>query len=191
MALATERTEVPGHGLSRPPPGSLAGASRQPLPPSLRSVGPKGSPQELPSAPGHARSSFSSSRLPTAKCSWGEPSGRSSAETVPGIGGPGVGGGMHGLQRPDRHVGVDLGAGQLGVAEHGLDVADVGAAFEHQGGHGVAEDMARTGLGDPRALHVTPCHLAQVHRRQPGPVGGQEQGAIVGGDDEGGRTSAR
>ena len=37
-----------------------------------------------------------------------------------------------------RDVGVDLGGGDVGVAEHELDGAQVGAAFDQVGGEGVA-----------------------------------------------------
>jgi hypothetical protein len=35
------------------------------------------------------------------------------------VAGGGMGGGVDGLQGPDGDLGVDLGGGQLGVAEHG------------------------------------------------------------------------
>lgn len=35
-------------------------------------------------------------------------------------------------------VGVDLGGGDVGVAEHGLDAAEVGAVHEEVGGEGVS-----------------------------------------------------
>jgi hypothetical protein len=38
------------------------------------------------------------------------------------------------------------------MAEQGLDVADVGAAIEHVGGAGVAQQMSRAGFCDPGAL---------------------------------------
>ncbi len=38
-------------------------------------------------------------------------------------------------------VGVDLGGGDVGVAEQGLDNAQVGAAFQQVGGEGVAQDV--------------------------------------------------
>ena len=52
------------------------------------------------------------------------------------------------FQQADRDVRVDLRGGQVGVAEHLLDEADVGAAFQHQRRHRVAEQMARSGLAD-------------------------------------------
>ncbi len=38
-------------------------------------------------------------------------------------------------------VGVDLGGGDVGVAQQGLDHAQVGAAFQQVGGEGVAQDV--------------------------------------------------
>ncbi len=55
---------------------------------------------------------------------------------------------VHVLQLPDRDLGVDLGGGQLAMAEDGLDVTDVGAVVEHQRRHRVAEDVAGPGLFD-------------------------------------------
>jgi hypothetical protein len=45
-------------------------------------------------------------------------------------------------------VGIDLGGGNLGVAEEFLDGADIVAGFEEMGGEGVAEGMATDGFGD-------------------------------------------
>jgi hypothetical protein len=61
--------------------------------------------------------------------------------------------GMDILQRPDAHVGVDLGGVEPGVAKHRLDVADVGAAFEHVGGTAVAEEVAGPWFADLGAFH--------------------------------------
>jgi hypothetical protein len=50
--------------------------------------------------------------------------------------------GLHHLgQVIARHVGVDLGGGDVGVAQQGLDDAQVGAAFQQVGGEGVAQDV--------------------------------------------------
>jgi len=45
------------------------------------------------------------------------------------------------LELLDGDLGIDLGRVQALMAEHLLDVADVGAVFQHFGGHGVAEEM--------------------------------------------------
>src|SRR3954449_5489824 len=47
--------------------------------------------------------------------------------SVPGAG---VAAFVDGFERADRDVCVQLGGGELGVPEHRLDVANVGAAFE-------------------------------------------------------------
>ncbi len=45
-------------------------------------------------------------------------------------------------------VGVDLGGGDVGMAEHGLDGADVGAVHEEVGGKAVAEGVGGDVFGD-------------------------------------------
>lgn len=45
-------------------------------------------------------------------------------------------------------VGVDLGGGDVGVAEHGLDGADVGAVHEEVGSETVAEGVRGDVFGD-------------------------------------------
>jgi hypothetical protein len=64
-----------------------------------------------------------------------------------------VGAGVDVLEGADADVGVDLGGVEPGVAEHGLNVADVGSAFEHVGGAAVAEEVARAGFGDAGLPH--------------------------------------
>ena len=59
------------------------------------------------------------------------------------------------LQLEDAYLGVDRGGVEVLVAEQLLDVADVGPAFEHVGGAGVAQQMATA--------------LARAHLLQPGP----------------------
>lgn len=53
-------------------------------------------------------------------------------------------------------VGVDLGRGDVGVAQQGLDDAQVGAALQQVGGEGVAQDMGadpgRVDAGRDRGL---------------------------------------
>ena len=51
-----------------------------------------------------------------------------------------MGSGVDFLQSLDGHLGVNLGGFEAGVAQHLLNEADIGAPFEHQGGHGVAEN---------------------------------------------------
>ena len=47
-----------------------------------------------------------------------------------------------------RHMGVDLGGGDVGVAEEGLDGADVGAVGKQVGGETVADDMGSHFFGN-------------------------------------------
>ena len=68
--------------------------------------------------------------------------------------GSGVGGGMDGGQSFRGHPGVDVGGGQVPVAEQLLDVADVGPPFDHQGGRGVAEQVAAPGLARSGGVDV-------------------------------------
>jgi hypothetical protein len=69
---------------------------------------------------------------------------------------PGWQGGVHGLERLDGDLGVDLRGRQKGVTQHLLHVPDVGPALEHQGGRGVAEGVAAappSGAGGHVAAH--------------------------------------
>lgn len=45
-------------------------------------------------------------------------------------------------------VGVDLGGGDVGVAEHSLDGAEIGAVHEEVSGEAVAQSVGRNVLGD-------------------------------------------
>lgn len=51
-------------------------------------------------------------------------------------------------------VGVDLGGADVGVAEHGLDGADVGAVHEEVGGEAVAKRVGGNVLGDAGFFRV-------------------------------------
>ena len=53
---------------------------------------------------------------------------------------------VHGAEVLAVDVGVDLGGGEVGVAEHLLDRAEVGAALEQVGGEAVAERVRRDPL---------------------------------------------
>ena len=55
---------------------------------------------------------------------------------------------MHFAQLADRHVRVDLSAGEAVVTQDRLNVPDVGTVVEHEGGSRVAKQMARAPLGD-------------------------------------------
>ena len=66
------------------------------------------------------------------------------------------------LKLGDRHMRVNLRRGQVGVTEHSPDEADIGAAFEHQGGHGVAEQMARAALAQISRADPPPRHIREM-----------------------------
>ena len=51
---------------------------------------------------------------------------------------------MNRCELVDVDLGVNLGCGDVGVAQHLLHIPDVGSAFKHQGGHGVTEQVACT-----------------------------------------------
>ena len=65
------------------------------------------------------------------------------------------------------------------MAHHGLDEPDVGAAFKHQRGHGVAEQVAGAGLADAGVLDLAADQLGQIpeHERLAGVR--QEDRALV------------
>jgi len=60
------------------------------------------------------------------------------------------------LQHANRNVRVNLCGVEPYVPEHGLDVSNVRASFEHQSRHGMAKDVTSAALSDPRRLHVLP-----------------------------------
>ena len=55
---------------------------------------------------------------------------------------------MDGAEAVLVDVGVDLGGGDVGVAEHFLDDAEVGAVVEEVGGEAVAELVGMDFLGE-------------------------------------------
>ena len=63
---------------------------------------------------------------------------------------------MNLLQHSNGNVGIDLGRVQPLVAQHGLNVANICTAFEHQGCHCVPKDMVGTSLGDFGCPQVAP-----------------------------------
>jgi hypothetical protein len=58
------------------------------------------------------------------------------------------------LQALDGNVGVDLGGGNAGVTEQGLDAAEVGAGVEHVGGKGMAQLVGADADGDAGVAEV-------------------------------------
>ena len=65
-----------------------------------------------------------------------------------------MGGSVDGPEALGRDLGVDLGGGDRGVAEHLLHYAYVGAAVEHVGGAGVAQHVGSEQRPDPGRLAV-------------------------------------
>jgi transcriptional regulator with XRE-family HTH domain len=60
---------------------------------------------------------------------------------------------MHGLRSMYGDAGIDLRGREIGVAEHLLHVAEVGATLVHQRGRRVAPQVAAAALADPGLLH--------------------------------------
>ena len=52
--------------------------------------------------------------------------------------------GMNFLESPDTHPGVDLGAGELGMPQQLLDIANIRTVLQHQGGASMPEEMTGT-----------------------------------------------
>ena len=79
------------------------------------------------------------------------------------------------LELADADFGVHLGRVQVAVAEHLLDVTDVGPVFQHLRGQGVPEDVATAGLGDLGLAQVALDQLAQGDDVDSVAVAAQEQ----------------
>ena len=75
----------------------------------------------------------------------------------------------------DRHVRVDLRGGERLVTQERLDEPGVGAVLQHVGRAGVAQQVSRARLLDPRERHVPAHPLGDVLRRHRQSVVGQEQ----------------
>ena len=76
------------------------------------------------------------------------------------------------------------------MTEHRLDEADVGTVIEHQGRHGVAEDVTGTGLVDAGGLDVFLHQVGQAIVVERLAVLVQEQIAVIRFHDQRGRTSS-
>ena len=74
---------------------------------------------------------------------------------------------------PIGYVGVELGRGEVGVAEHLLDGAEVGAALEQMGGERVAEQVR------VNAVRVEPGFLGQLAQDQERARAGERAAAGV------------
>jgi hypothetical protein len=88
------------------------------------------------------------------------------------------------LEGPDRDLDVDLRGSELGVAERLLDVAHVGPALEHQGCHGVAEEMAASSFSQLNLVHVITDQLGQRPRREAFSHHGEKHHSAVGLDHQ-------
>ena len=84
----------------------------------------------------------------------------------------------------DVHVGVNLGRVQSRVAEHLLDVTEIGAVLQHERCHRVPEHVARTDFADAGFFHVVMHQVAEHAGRQPASGHAQEHFAFVGFNDE-------
>ena len=93
---------------------------------------------------------------------------------------------VHCEELVDRDVGVDLRRLDVGVAEHLLDEADVGATFEHVRRAGMTQQVRAAELVHAGELHVAldllrdevrPHRLAVVGEEERCGVGRQELGA--------------
>jgi len=88
-----------------------------------------------------------------------------------------VGGGVDLLELADGYLRVDLGRREVGVSEQLLDEADVRAVLVHEGGAGVAEEVAGAVFADLGGLHVVPDKLRQAVRGE-GLVEGSGTGGL-------------
>ena len=65
-----------------------------------------------------------------------------------------------------RYVGVDLGGGEVGMAQELLDGVDVGPVVEHVGGKAMTEDVWRHPVGMRQRQHIAFHRLADVITRE-------------------------
>ena len=54
-----------------------------------------------------------------------------------------------------RDMGVDLGGGDIGVAEHGLKRSQVGSVFQQMSGEGMPQNVRSENIGHPGARTVS------------------------------------
>jgi len=92
----------------------------------------------------------------------------------------GVAAGVGFPQGLDVDVGVDLGRLHAFVAEHFLDVADVGSATMHVGGTGMSPEMAGAGFVDAAAFEQFFDPVAKVGGAEALAVTGEEEGGFAG-----------
>ena len=97
-----------------------------------------------------------------------------------------MGGGVDGFQLLNADLGVNFRRAQFGVSEELLDEADVGSAFQHQGGAGVTEQVATAALADVGGVDQLPHKLRQSVRSERLEEVCQKERAVVGLADEAG-----
>src|SRR4051794_12315632 len=86
--------------------------------------------------------------------------------TLPGAR-PRVGVEVDVLQPLGREVGVDLGRGDVGVAEHLLEGTEVAAAGQQVRREGVTQRVRAHAVGEPRAARVALDDLVEALAGQP------------------------
>src|SRR5271154_2438551 len=82
------------------------------------------------------------------------------------------------LEPVGREVGVDLGGGEIGVAEHLLQRAQIASAGEQVGGEGVSERVRAHPLLEPGAAGMRLDDLVEALARQPAAAEIEEQGRV-------------
>lgn len=91
----------------------------------------------------------------------------------------GVGFAVDGFELLDAHLGVNGSGFELFVAEELLDEADVGSAFEHVGGAGVADEVAASRAVDLGFFDELGDHAAEDVGVEWLAVAGEEEGGLV------------
>ncbi len=79
------------------------------------------------------------------------------------------------LQLADADLGVDRGGFEVFMTEQPLDVADVGPAFEHVGGAGVAQQVATALAAHSGLFHPPRDHARNDIGIERAAITGQEQ----------------
>ncbi len=98
---------------------------------------------------------------------------------------------MHLLELVDLHLGVDGRGVEPGVAEQGLDVADVRPGLQHVRGAGVAQQVAAARPPDVGRLDVAPDRAPEHGGADALAVAAQEQRPPEASSSSCGRTSSR
>ncbi len=88
--------------------------------------------------------------------------------------------GMDRLELPDRDMGVAGRHGERGMAQDGLDIADIGPVLEQQRGHGVAEDVTAAGFPHATAGEVAAHLFTEPTGADRAPAGREEEDVRLG-----------